>query len=43
MVARLRSVERGALESKVNLHESMRDYQIKKIATERMLVDNIYR
>ncbi|MEN9979971.1 MAG: hypothetical protein ABIK38_06500 [candidate division WOR-3 bacterium] len=43
MVAKLRSVDKGALDPKINLHESMRDYQIKKIATERMLVDNIYR
>lgn len=43
MVARLRSVEKGDLAPSVNLHDAMRDYQVKKIATERMLVDNIYR
>lgn len=43
MVARLRFIDKGMLDPKVNLHESMRDYQIKKLATERMLVDNIYR
>jgi hypothetical protein len=43
LVMRLRSIEPGALEPRMSLPEAMKEYQIKKIATERMLVDNIYR
>jgi|UniRef100_A0A7V3PSA2 hypothetical protein len=44
VVMRLKSIEPGILAARTDFHQAMNDYQIKKIATERMLNDdNIYR